>query len=69
MPEFDLNVLRIVVTVLSFITFVAIVAWALAKRNQAGFDEAAQLPFVAERSATPVPVRPLSNPAVESRDE
>ena len=69
MPEFDLNALRVVVTVLSFTTFVAIVAWALAKRNQAGFDEAAQLPFVAERSATPVTARSPVSPFAEPRDE
>lgn len=42
----DLNVLRAVVTVVSFIAFIGIVYWAYAKRNRAGFDEAAQLPFL-----------------------
>lgn len=69
MPEFDLNFLRTVVTVLSFITFVGIVAWALAKRNQASFDEAAQLPFVADSAAASARVRPQPNQATESRDE
>jgi cytochrome c oxidase cbb3-type subunit 4 len=32
-------------TVLSFITFIGIVAWAYSNRNAADFDEAAQLPF------------------------
>ncbi len=40
--------LRVAVTLLSFVTFLGIVAWALARRNQRGFDEAAQLPFVDE---------------------
>ena len=42
----DVNDLRIAVTVLSFIAFIGIVAWAWSRRNAARFDEAAQLPFV-----------------------
>ncbi|SFU43815.1 cbb3-type cytochrome oxidase subunit 3 [Pseudoduganella namucuonensis] len=34
-----------VMTVVSFITFMGIVAWAYARRNQPGFARAAQLPF------------------------
>ncbi|OGB07564.1 MAG: cytochrome oxidase [Burkholderiales bacterium RIFCSPHIGHO2_12_FULL_61_11] len=41
----DISTLRSIVTVVSFITFVAIVAWAWSSRNAASFDEAAQLPF------------------------
>lgn len=41
----DINDLRSVVTVVSFLTFVGIVAWAWSKRNASSFDEAAQLPF------------------------
>ena len=41
----DVNVLRIVVTVASFVIFLRIVVWALSRRNKADFDEAAQLPF------------------------
>ncbi|KQV90010.1 cytochrome C oxidase Cbb3 [Massilia sp. Root351] len=37
-----------VMTVISFITFMGIVAWAYARRNQAGFAQAAQLPFADE---------------------
>ena len=47
----DVNDLRIAVTVLSFIAFLGIVAWAWSRRNAARFDEAAQLPFVAENPA------------------
>ncbi len=43
--------MRAVVTVLSFIAFLGIVYWAYAKRNRAGFDEAAQLPFLDEEPA------------------
>jgi len=42
----DLNVLRALVTVVSFVAFIGIVYWAYAKRNRAKFDEAAQLPFL-----------------------
>jgi cytochrome c oxidase cbb3-type subunit IV len=45
---FNINYLRAAVTLVSFITFGGIVAWALSKRNQAAFDEAAMLPFLAE---------------------
>jgi cytochrome c oxidase cbb3-type subunit IV len=45
----DVNVLRIAVTVLSLAIFVAIVVWAWSRRNQAAFDEAAQLPFQESR--------------------
>ena len=42
----DVNDLRIVVTVLSFVLFAGIVAWAMASRNQRAFDEARKLPFL-----------------------
>ena len=41
----DINVLRSAITVVSLLTFVGIVIWAWSRRNQADFDEAAQLPF------------------------
>ncbi len=41
----DINELRGIVTVVSLLTFVGIVAWAWSKRNQAGFEEAARLPL------------------------
>jgi cytochrome c oxidase cbb3-type subunit IV len=44
----DINDVRSVVTVLSFVLFVGIVAWAWSRRNRASFDEAAQLPFRGE---------------------
>ncbi|HWK84777.1 MAG TPA: CcoQ/FixQ family Cbb3-type cytochrome c oxidase assembly chaperone [Caldimonas sp.] len=37
--------LRIGVTLMSFITFIAIMVWAWSRRNKARFDEAAMLPF------------------------
>ena len=42
----DVNILRIVVTLVSFVAFLGIVRWALARKNAAAFDEAAQLPFL-----------------------
>ncbi|MBY0465237.1 MAG: cbb3-type cytochrome c oxidase subunit 3 [Burkholderiales bacterium] len=41
----DINDLRSVMTVVSLLTFVGIVAWAWSRRNKSAFDEAAQLPF------------------------
>jgi cytochrome c oxidase cbb3-type subunit 4 len=41
----DINDLRSIVTVISMLTFLGIVAWAWSKRNKERFDEAAQLPF------------------------
>ena len=41
----DITTLRIVATLLSFATFLGILAWAFARRNRASFDEAARLPF------------------------
>ncbi len=42
----DVNILRIVVTLLSFVAFIGIVRWACSRSNAAAFDEAAQLPFL-----------------------
>lgn len=44
--ELDLNTLRSATTVVSLITFLALVGRAWSKRRQREFDEAAQLPFV-----------------------
>lgn len=41
----DVNDLRSVMTVVSLLTFIIIVAWAWSRRNKSEFDEAAQLPF------------------------
>ena len=42
----DINDLRIVVTLLSFVLFAGILRWALSARNKPAFDEARQLPFI-----------------------
>ncbi|MBW8779020.1 MAG: cbb3-type cytochrome c oxidase subunit 3 [Burkholderiales bacterium] len=42
----DLDVVRYAVTVLSFLIFAGIVAWALSPRNRGAFEEARQLPFL-----------------------
>jgi len=41
----DINILRSIVTVVTFIIFLGIVVWAWSSRNSSSFDEAAQLPF------------------------
>jgi cytochrome c oxidase cbb3-type subunit 4 len=44
----DINTLRIVVTVASFVVFVGILAWAWKRRNTSDFRDAANLPFEEE---------------------
>jgi cytochrome c oxidase cbb3-type subunit 4 len=51
----DLNDLRSIVTVVSMVTFLGIVAWAWSRGNRARFDEAAQLPFADEPGAEGAP--------------
>lgn len=43
--ELDVNTLRSLATVVSFITFICIIVWAYSRHNAADFDEAANLPF------------------------
>ena len=50
----DLNDLRVVITLLSFVAFIGVIAWAWSRRNRKRFDEAANLPFADdERSDKP----------------
>ncbi len=44
----DINTVRIIVTLVSFGAFAAIVAWAMSPKSRAGFEEAARLPFEEE---------------------
>ena len=44
----DINDLRSLVTLLLFVAFIGIVAWAWSRRNKKRFDEAANLPFADE---------------------
>jgi len=44
----EINVLRSVVTVAAFASFVAILVWAYLPARQKQFDEAARLPFKSE---------------------
>ena len=41
----EINTLRSIVTVATFLVFIGIVVWAWSSRTAKGFDEAAQLPF------------------------
>jgi cytochrome c oxidase cbb3-type subunit 4 len=43
--EIDINTLRSLATVTSFVVFIGIMVWAYSRRNAADFDEAAKLPF------------------------
>ena len=41
----DVNDLRILITLLSFVVFAGVVSWAWSSRQRTRFDEAAMLPF------------------------
>ena len=41
----DINLARSLVTVVSLVLFIGIVAWAWSRKRKADFDEAARLPF------------------------
>ncbi|MFN3564639.1 MAG: cbb3-type cytochrome oxidase subunit 3 [Burkholderiaceae bacterium] len=41
----DINDMRSIVTVLAFVSFIGIVAWAYSRHNRQRFEEAARLPF------------------------
>jgi cytochrome c oxidase cbb3-type subunit 4 len=41
----DMNILRVAVTIISFIVFVGILIWVWRNRNTSDFKEAANLPF------------------------
>jgi cytochrome c oxidase cbb3-type subunit 4 len=41
----DINIVREAVTVISFIIFIGILAWAYGKGSKPGFDQAAMIPF------------------------
>jgi cytochrome c oxidase cbb3-type subunit 4 len=41
----DINTLRSVTTLVSFVVFIGIVWWAWSRKRSADFDQAAQLPF------------------------
>lgn len=47
----DINLMRTLVTVASFIAFIAIVAWAWSPKQRDRFEEAALLPFAEDESA------------------
>jgi cytochrome c oxidase cbb3-type subunit 4 len=44
----DLNDVRSAITLLSFVMFIGLVAWAWSSRRRKAFDEAARLPFDGE---------------------
>ena len=41
----DINTLRAAITVVSFLIFIAIIAWAASPKNRGKFDQAALVPF------------------------
>jgi cytochrome c oxidase cbb3-type subunit 4 len=49
----DINDLRALTTVISFLVFIGILVWALSKRNQKDFEEAARLPLDLDEGPKP----------------
>jgi cytochrome c oxidase cbb3-type subunit 4 len=49
----DINTIRTAITVLAFLTFLAIVAWAWSSHRREDFEAAARLPLDEEDNATP----------------
>lgn len=49
----DINDLRSLTTVLAFVTFVGIVAWAWSGRQKTAFEEAARLPLEEDEAMEP----------------
>ncbi|MBP9714092.1 MAG: cbb3-type cytochrome c oxidase subunit 3 [Sterolibacterium sp.] len=47
----DSNDMRVIFTVVTFVTFIGIVWWAYSSRRQKDFDEAAMLPFTEDEPA------------------
>jgi cytochrome c oxidase cbb3-type subunit 4 len=45
----DINDIRSAVTLLGFVSFIALVRWVWTASRRAAFDEAAQLPFEGDR--------------------
>ena len=43
--ELDINTLRSIATVVSFLTFIGIIKWAYSRSRASDFSEAANLPF------------------------
>jgi cytochrome c oxidase cbb3-type subunit 4 len=41
----DINTLRSIATLISFVLFIGVIWWAYRGKNAEGFDEAAMLPF------------------------
>jgi len=51
----DINLLREIVTVASFGSFLAIVAYAVSPGNKKGFEEAARIPLEDDERPSPQP--------------
>ena len=47
----DLNDTRVLLTVLGFVGFIAIVVWAYSRGAKKGFKEASELPFADDKEA------------------
>jgi cytochrome c oxidase cbb3-type subunit 4 len=52
--EFDINIWRSIITLLSLVLFVGLMVWTWNRKRHHAFDEAARLPFLDDE----VPARP-----------
>jgi len=43
--DIDINTLRVIATVVSFVTFLGIWGWAWSRKNRARFEEDGRIPF------------------------
>ena len=68
----DVNDLRITITVISLMLFLALLVYTWSRRRKAEYDDAAMLPFVGESSAgesSAGELAPQSAPAQPARRE
>lgn len=59
----DINDLRSIITLMGFLCFLGICAWAYSNHAKSGFEEAAQLPFTDDD----VPAGPAGGPSKEGK--
>jgi cytochrome c oxidase cbb3-type subunit 4 len=50
--DFDINLLRSTVTLLSFLLFIGIMVWTFQRKHRESYDEAAALPFLDDAPTT-----------------
>lgn len=67
--EFDINLLRSLGTVFTFIAFLAICRWAYSAKRADAFEEASQLPFLEDDLVTTNSVPSSKNSNSNTREK